>query len=203
VAPWSIYSWAFASLIPSHPARYGDEQEDHAIMTTSLRSTIQVQLGWTWRDVAGANVVANSNRLQLTQDLENGAGPNQADAVWDLVGASLSAGSSSTFLLDALVRNLFGDAITIALAKVKAVFVANKNTSGSGHLLLGKATTDEWYAPLGAPGDTVKIMPGAALLLTCPQAGWDVTVGARQLKLAAVGDNASFDIAIVGVAADS
>jgi hypothetical protein len=172
-------------------------------MTTSLRSTIQVQLGWTWRDVAGANVVANSNRLQLTQDLENGAGPNQADAVWDLVDASLTAGSSTTYSLDALTRELFGDSITIALANVKAVLVVNKNTTGSGYLLLGGAATDEWYAPLGASGHTVKVMPGAALLLACPQSGWDVTTGARQLKLSAVGDNATFDVAIVGVAASS
>lgn len=172
-------------------------------MTTTLRSTIQVQLGWTWRDAVGANVVANSNRLQLTQDLENGSGTYQADAVWDLCEASLTAGSSTTYLLDALERELFGDTITIALAKVKAVLVVNKNTTGSGHLLLGGAAEEEWYAPLGDAGNTVKIMPGAALLLTCPQSGWDVTAGARQLKLAAVGDNVTFDIAIVGVAASS
>jgi hypothetical protein len=172
-------------------------------MATSLRSTIQAQLGWTWWDVAGANVVTNSNRVQLTQDMDNGAGTNQADAVWDLADASLSAGSSTTFLLDTLARELFGDSITIALAKVKAVLVVNKNTSGSGHLLLGGAAAEEWYAPLGASGGTVKIMPGAALLLACPQAGWDVATGARQLKLAAVGDNTTFDIAIVGVAASS
>jgi hypothetical protein len=172
-------------------------------MTTTLRSTIQVQLGWTWRDIVGANVVANSNRLQLTQDLDDGAGANQADAIWDVVDQSLTAGTSTTFSLDALARGLFGDTITIALAKVKAVLVVNKNTSGSGHLLLGGAASDEWYAPLGASGDCVKIMPGAALLLACPQAGWDVAAGATELKLAAVGDDVTFDVAILGVAASS
>jgi len=174
-----------------------------SIMTTTLRSTIQVQLGWTWRDAVGANVVANSNRFQLTQDLDDGTGTNQADAVWDVVDQSLTAGTSTTLSLDALARGLFGDTITIALAKVKAVLVVNKNTSGSGHLLLGGAASDEWYAPLGASGDCVKIMPGAALLLACPQAGWDVATGANALKLAAVGDDVTFDVAILGVAASS
>ncbi len=172
-------------------------------MSTNLRSTIQAQLGWTWRDSTGANVVANSNRLQLHQDLEDGTGTHQADAVWDVVDQSLTAGSSTTFSLDALARDLFGDTITIALAKVKAVLVVNKNTSGSGHMLLGGAASDEWYAPLGAAGDTLKIMPGAAVLLTCPQAGWDVSAGATELKLAAVGDDVTFDVAIIGVAATS
>lgn len=170
-------------------------------MTTTLRGTIQAQLGWTWRDASGSNVVINSNRLQLGHDLDNGDGDYQADAVWDLADQSLSAGGSVTFSLTALARDLFGDTITIALAKVKAVLVVNKNTGGAGHLLLGGAETDEWHAPLGASGHTVKIMPGAALLLACPEAGWDVAAGATALKLAAVGDDATFDMAILGVAA--
>ncbi|MBN1590952.1 MAG: hypothetical protein JW888_15670 [Pirellulales bacterium] len=172
-------------------------------MTTHLRSTIQVQLGWTWRDSTGTNVVANSNRLQLNQELEDGNGASQADTVWDAVEQSLNAGSSTTFSLDALERDLFGQTITLALASVKAVLVVNRNTSGSGHLLLGGAASDEWHAPLGNAGDQVKIMPGAALLLACPQTGWDVAAGATQLKLAAVADDVIFDMAIVGVAATS
>ncbi|HLA83830.1 MAG TPA: hypothetical protein VJL29_03470, partial [Thermoguttaceae bacterium] len=128
-------------------------------MATTLRSTIQVQLGWNWRDAVGASLVANTNRLLLNQDLDNGTGANQADAVWDVVDQSLSAGASTTFSLDALPRNVFGHAITIVLAKVKALLIVNKNTSGSGHLLLGGAAADEWYAPLGAAGERVKIMP--------------------------------------------
>lgn len=170
-------------------------------MTTTLRGVVQAQLGWTWRDAAGLNVVVNSNRLQFSRDLDNGADAYQADAVWDLVDQSLSAGSSTTFSLTALTRQLFGDTITLALAKVKAILVVNKNTSGSGHLLLGGAAADQWYAPFGASGNTVKIMPGAALLLACPDAGWDVLAGATALKLAAVGDDAAFDMAILGVAA--
>jgi hypothetical protein len=172
-------------------------------MSTNLRSTIQVQLGWTWRDSTGTHVVANSNRLQLNQDLENGTGTNQADAIWDAVDVNLTADSSTTFSLDALERDLFGDTITIALDKVKAILIVNKNTGGSGHLLLGAAASDEWYAPLGASGNTVKIMPGAALLLACPQAGWDVAAGATNVKLAAIGDDTTFDMAIAGVAAGS
>ena len=69
--------------------------------------------------------------------------------------------------------------------------------------MLGAAAADAWTGPLGTAGDTVKIMPGAALLLACPESGWEVAAGARELKLAAVGDDVTFDAAIVGVAAGS
>jgi hypothetical protein len=170
-------------------------------MTTSLRSSIHVQAGWTWRDIHGANVVANSNRLQAGHDFEDGVGSGQADAVWDAAGEVLAADASMTLALDALSRELFGDAITIALEYVKLVLVVNRNSGGSGCLLVGGAAADEWHAPLGGSGHTVRVMPGAALLLACPGDGWEVTAGANQLKIAAVGEETTFDVAIIGVAA--
>jgi hypothetical protein len=173
-------------------------------MTTSLRSTIHAELGWTWRDVAGSALVTNSNRLRLVQDLDDGHDENQAEAVWDAADQALAAGGSVTFELDSLERPIFGDTICVSLLKVKAILIVNKSGGGSGYLLVGGAAADEWHAPFGAAGDTVKVMPGAGLLLSHPRDGWSVEAGANQLKIAAVGDAVLFDVAILGTtSADS
>ena len=167
-------------------------------MTTTLRSTIHAELGWTWRDRSGSAAITNSNRLRSVEDLADGHDAHQADATWDAVDQSLSAGGSTTLELDALERELFGDTIYVSLLKVKAILIVNKNTSGSGYLLVGDASTDEWHAPFGAAGNRAKVPPGAPLLLANPQEGWDVEASASNLKIAAVGDTVLFDIAILG-----
>lgn len=167
-------------------------------MTTSMKSTIHAELGWIWQDQAGATTITNSSRLRSVKDLDDGHGVNQADAVWDVANQSLAAGGSATFALDALERTLFGDTIYVSLLKVKAILIVNKNTSGSGYLLLGGASSNEWYAPFAAAGDKLKIMTGGTLLMAAPRDGWSVTTSAKNLKIAAVTDAIAFDIAILG-----
>jgi len=167
-------------------------------MSTHLRSTIQAELGWSWQDRDGASLITNNSRLRLLQDFDDGSGVNEAEAVWDASEQTLPAGTALTFELDGLERILFGDAIYLSLLKVKAILIVNRNTSGSGYLLVGGAASDAWSAPFGAAGDKVKVMPGAPLFLACPQNGWDVEAGANQLKIAAVGATVVFDIAILG-----
>ncbi len=169
-------------------------------MTTTLQAKIRAELGWTWRDHVDASPIVDSNRLVFEQGMANGSGTNQADAVWHAGDQTLSAGASPTFELDALEKELFGDAIFITLLKVKALLITNKNTSGNGHLLVGAAVSDAWHAPFGSADDTVKVMPGGALLLANPQEGWDVTADARDLKITAGGENVTFDVAILGTA---
>jgi len=167
-------------------------------MTTSLRSTIIAQLGWTWRDHVWAAPITDNNRLQLIRSLANGTGVNQADAVWHAEDQSLAAGTSTTLELDALEKKLFGDTIFVSLLTVKALLIVNKNSGGDGYLLVGGAAGDQWYAPFGAADDTVKVMPGGPLLLANPCAGWDVQLGASDLKIAAPADAVTYDVAILG-----
>jgi hypothetical protein len=173
-------------------------------MTTNLRSTIHAELGWTWRDLAGSALITNSSRLRLVQDLDDGHDENQAEAVWDAADQTLAAGGSTTFELDALEREMFGDSVYVSLLAVKAILIVNRGAGDAGYLVVGGAAADEWHAPFGAAGDTVKVPPGGALLLSSPRDGWDVQAGANQLKIAAVGDAVLFDIAILGTtSADS
>jgi hypothetical protein len=87
--------------------------------------------------------------------------------------------------------------VTIGLAQVKAVLIVNR--SEVAYLLVGGASADEWHLPFGAAGDRMKVMPHSPLLLVHSQGGWPVSAGYTALKLAAVGGDATFDIAILGV----
>jgi hypothetical protein len=167
-------------------------------MTTTLRSSITAQLGWTWRDQIGAFSILDSNRLHFNKTLADGAGADQADAVWHANGQTLSAGQWTTLELDALEQSCFGNTILIPLASVKAILIVNKNTAQSGYLLVGGAAVDEWHAPFGASGDRVKVMPDGPLLLVNSREGWDVEPGSTALKIAAAGGDVTYEIAILG-----
>lgn len=167
-------------------------------MTTTLRSKLDVQLGWTWRDRVGPFVVTDENRLLFTKDLPDGVEAGEADRVWRMGDQVLAAGESRTWGLAALPHSLFGDTIVISFARVKALLVVNKTAAGNGYLILGGAETDQWFAPFGMLGDTVKVMPGSPLLLAHLGDGWPVEVGHEMLKLQALGGEVTYDIAILG-----
>jgi hypothetical protein len=169
-------------------------------MTTTLRSKIEVQLGWTWRDRIGPFVVTDDNRLLWTKELSDGVGAGQADVVWHAAAQTLAAGQSTTLELAALVQSVFNDTILISLARVKAIMIVNKIATGSAFLLVGGANTDEWAAPFGMVGDTLKVMAASPLLLANLVEGWEVEAGYESLRLQAVGGDVVYDIAILGTA---
>ncbi len=167
-------------------------------MTTNLRSKIDVQLGWSWRDRIGPFTVIDDNRLAFRRELSDGIAAWQADVVWHAADQRLLAGQSTTFRLAALRQTLFGESVPIPLAKVKAILVVHKGSTGDAWLLVGGAGVDEWSAPFGMLGDTAKVMPGSPLLLANVREGWEVEPGYDALKLEAVGGDVVFDIAILG-----
>jgi hypothetical protein len=167
-------------------------------MATTLASTIHAQLGWTWRDRAGSFLVTDSNQLQFKRDLADGPGPNQAEAVWRAVDQSLESGQSMLLCLGALEQSIFGDVISIPMAAVKAILIVNRNTAGDGYLVIGAAGTDEWCAPFGMLGDTVKVMPSSPLLLANVRDGWPVELASEMLKIEAAGGEVLFDVVILG-----
>jgi len=171
-------------------------------MTTNLQSTISSQLGWTWRDELGEAVIVDSNRLRFSKSLGDGPGTGQCDAVWHAQGQTLGAGQSTTLALDALEQTLFGDTIRIPLARVKAIQIVNRSTTG-GYLLVGGSVAGEWHAPFGSAGHSVKVMPDSSLVLANAREGWSVGPGYHALKIVAVGDEVTYDVAVLGVLAGS
>lgn len=159
-------------------------------------------MGWTWRDCVGSFVITDSNRLLFKKDLADGLGPDRADAVWRSVDRWLADGQGLVLCLGALEQQVFGDTITIPMKKIKAILIVNKNTTSDGYLVVGGAGIDEWCAPFGMLGDTVKVMPGSPLLLASLRDGWPVDFGSEMLKLQAAGGEVTFDIAILGTTED-
>ena len=167
-------------------------------MTTDLRSSVSVELGWTWRDRVGASLITDSNRLPFARLLSDGHDANQADVVWHAHDQSLEAGESTTFYLGALAQGLFGETITLQLARVKAILIVNRSAAGDGYLVVGGAGINEWCAPFGMLGDTLKVMPDSPLLLASVRDGWEVGVDSEALRIAAAGGPVLFDVAILG-----
>ena len=169
-------------------------------MTTTLQSTVSAQLGWTWRDNVGTASIVDSNRLLAASNLADGNAANQCDAVWHAQGQSLAAGASATLLLDALEQPFFGDTITIALARVKAIQIVVAGES-DGYLVVGAAAANAWYGPFGSATDVVKVMPDSPLLMACLRDGWTVDAANNALKIAAIGDAVTYNIAVLGTLA--
>ena len=171
-------------------------------MTTSLQSRIHAELAWTWQDRLGDSPIIFSNRHRFAKDLADGSGDDQADAVWFARDQTILAGQSTSYELDMLDQTMFGDTITIPFARIKGLLIVNKNTTGNGYLLIGGAAANEWNEPFGASGDTLAVMPASPLLLANARDGWNVTSAARSLKVAAVGEDVTFDISAIGTLLD-
>ena len=168
-------------------------------MTTKLQSAISAQLGWTWRDRVGRAPIVDSNRLRFSKSLADGSATDQSDAVWHAEDRTLAAGESAALALDMLQQTMFGDTISIELSRVKAILIVNRNEDGDGCLLVGGSVDGEWHALFGSPGDSIKVMPDSPLLLANTRAGWDIQSGNSMLNLTAIGDDVTFDIAVLGV----
>lgn len=165
-------------------------------MSTTLRSTIRIEVGWTWRDQAAGLLFTDSNRAVYRQDLGDGAGPGQADAVYHALDQMLAAGQAVELPLDGLEQTMFGGSVPVRLARVKALFVINKGQAGL--LVLGGAAMGGWLGPFGQWDATVRIPPDAPFFVAHRGEGWPVEPGANRLRIEALGAEARFDLVLLG-----
>ena len=158
----------------------------------SFKSEIKVSIGWNWNDGA-----VDNGRLGYAEQLLEGNGDNQAEAVWHVEDQTLLNATSTTLDLTALTRTVFGDTVTVTFLSVKALLIVNQSIS-VGELVVGDAATDQWSEPFGADGDQIAAPPDSPMLLANRQEGWEVDNVNRNLKLAAAGGDVTYSIAIVG-----
>lgn len=168
-------------------------------MSRSLRALVSAQLGWNWRDEQDFALLADDNRLEYRFALAGGTAAGQADAVWYVPGDALAEDAARRWTLTALPRSLFGGQITQAFAVIKALLLRQRAESG-GVLVLGGDTETPWWGPFGAAQQTLRLPPGAALLLSHPGSGWAVNAQACNLRLKAEGGAVHYDLALIGVA---
>lgn len=167
-------------------------------MTTSFRSTLMTQLGWTWRDEQDRAVVTDTNRWSWQLALNEGTQAGEANALWYAMGKTLAADSSTEWLLDALSRQLFGKTVVHTFATVKALWLANRNES-AGTLALGGASSNPWPGPFSPANSVLRISPGGVLFVVHRGTGWSVSSSAKALKLAAESGAVTYDIILMGV----
>ncbi len=158
----------------------------------SFKAEIKASIGWNWQEGA-----VDNDRLDYAEQLLDGNGDNQAEAVWHLEDQTLLDAASTTFDLTGLTRTVLGATQTVTLLTVKALLIVNQGTGG-GQLLLGGAAADEWSEPFGADGDQVTVPSDSSLLLINRRAGWNVDDSNKNLRLAASGGDVVYSIAAVG-----
>lgn len=139
----------------------------------------------------------------LNHSFANGLGDDQIDIGWeskdrtladgtnedlnlfDLLGLDLGAGSG----LDSLGQS-------VAMTELTLLYIRNKSTAV---LTIGGAASNELTAIFGAAGDQNKIAAWGQLLLIAPRnAGYAVTTTTDELRIAASGAAATYDIIVLG-----
>jgi hypothetical protein len=158
----------------------------------TFKAEIVARKGWDWNSGA-----VDESKLEYVKLLTHGPEANQAEAVWHLEDVELLEGVSATYDLTALTRSVFGDTLITTLLLVKSILLINKSTSG-GKLLLGGAATNEWSECFGADGDSAEVPLDSPLLLSNRKCGWEVDDTHKNLKVAAVGGDVTYSIAIIG-----
>jgi len=158
----------------------------------TLTGKLSAWLGWDWRDGA-----TDADRLEFAGDIADGTGTNQAEVVWHNTAVTLQSGATRTLDLTALTRTVLGTSLSVALSSVRAILITSDSTS-TGTMLVGGATTDTWSAPFGSSTDTVRVEPGSPLVLASLTAGWSAGAGSKNLKLTASGGAVTYSIAILG-----
>ena len=153
---------------------------------------LSASLGWTWD-----NGAVDDDSLDYVQQLGQGNGDGQAEAVWHLEDQVLPDGTSVTLDLTALEREVLGDTNTVTLLSVKAVLLSS-DAASAGNLVVGGATIDPLSAPFGTATDEAVVAPDGLLVLGNPAAGWPVDASQRNLQLTASGGDVTYSAAIVG-----
>ena len=179
-------------------------------MSTTLKSNVYAGIAFDWRDTtdAGTLVFKDRGHVFKNQVLASGSMDLQADQVWHSrpgVYRRLAASANETFDLTALTLDLLGYSATLdPFIEVRALVIVNRTTVQNSYLLVGAAASNEWSAPFGAAGDTVKVPGGSPLMLSNVVDGWAVSGSSKNLKVAnpsAV--DVDYEIAILGTTAAS
>ncbi len=168
-------------------------------MTQALSTQISASIAWLFQDTLGLTTIADASRLAFDAQLDDGEDAGQANLVWhDL--RTVAAGGHDDLVLSALPQTMFGNALSLEFAAVKALWLVNITPTAGAQLLVGAAPSAAWSAPFGAATHQVRVPADSPLLLVNKQAGWPVTNGsADTLRLSNPGsDSVDYKIVLIG-----
>ncbi len=152
-------------------------------MADTLAVDIKTSLNWSFQNPLALGTLADVSKLEYAGSISNGTSTNQADELWHSQRV-LSSISFEDIDLTNLTNQVFGNTITINLARVKVLMIINTSTTSGDELLIGGAgsANNAWSGPFYADQDTrIGVPSGSVLLLTNKLAGWAVTNNASDI----------------------
>ncbi len=171
-------------------------------MPETLASEIKLSFQWLHQETLDLSRVFDRSQLDYHLALANGTGAGEADKIWNDL-RTLAAGANEDLILSALPLTLFGDSLSVALVKVRAILLINESTTAGDDLAIGGAPSHEWQGSFAAAGDKLIVPADSCLLLVNRSSGWPVTAGSTdKLRIAnGSGHDIDYKIAVLGTSA--
>lgn len=136
-------------------------------------------------------------QVSFSDDTTDGVAIDSADVVWCFIGKTIAGSGTLSLDLSGGLTDAFGDAATFA--KVKCVYIANKNTTAGDSVKIGGDSNA--FLLFDAANDVYELGPGGVFLVWEPcLAGLPVTAGTGDiLKIVNQSSNTvTLDIVITG-----
>jgi hypothetical protein len=168
-------------------------------MASALSIDLRASLTWLLQDALELSTITDVSKLDYAASLTNGVAAGQADRIWH-DERTLAAAAADDLTLSALASSVFGNAVNVALAKVKALLIVCTTADSGTELTIGNASSHAWVGPFNA-GSSQLIVPGdSAVFLVNKQAGWSVGAGSSDVLrvLNSGSGSATYRIVIVG-----
>ncbi len=173
-------------------------------MADTLATDLKASLAWLFTETGELTSVHDNAALEFRATFSDGTAANQADRLW-YDEREIAASSNDDLDLTALARTLFGNALSMEFAKVKAVLVINLSASSGDVLRVGGAGAGSAFAaPFAGDADAqVEVPPDSPLLLVNRGDGWSVTAGTGDILRVqnTSASPVSYRIAIIGTSA--
>lgn len=152
-------------------------------MPNTLNADVAASIRWVLNEELDLSTVSDSSKLDFAVSLADGSGNNQVDAIWH-DERTVAGGAQDDLDLSNLTRTLFGAAVSVALARVKAILIVNRSTAPGDDLTIGAAPANAFAGPFDGSA-TAKVVCGAdsALVLCKKVDGWDVTGTSKILRI--------------------
>ncbi len=169
---------------------------------TTLASEVKASMQWLFQEPLALTTVGNASQLAYDEALASGVVADLADRVWS-DQRTLAAGANDDLDLTALGYSLFGSAVSISLARVKAILIVHTATTAGEKLTLDSSVANGFTGAFGGSA-TSKIEIGAdsPLLLASKKDGWATGPSNKVLRIHNSGAaSATYNIAILGTSA--
>lgn len=150
-------------------------------MTAQATVTPNFRLNWTTGNPLDLVTIAESG-LQTWEPgtYATGTGASQVDRVFT-DERSVATTVDDDLTLSALAESIFGSSVSIVLAKLKFLWILNKNAVSGDDLTIDTSVTHGATFLTGGASGKIVVPAGAAFFMACPIPGWTVTASTNDV----------------------